>query len=70
MFPVQKLKLLSLHMSSIRVRLQSKIDACYLHQSTQSLVMEIEGHLASSMLDTPLAQEYFSALAAKHNDCH
>ena len=56
-------------MTSIRVMLQSKIDACYLHQSARSLVMEIEDHLASSMLDTPSAQEYFSALAAKHNDC-
>ena len=59
----------SLRMTSIRVMLQSKIDACYHHQSARSLVMEIEDHLASSVLDTPSAQEYFSALAAKHNDC-
>ena len=58
----------SLRMSSIR-GLQSKIDACYLHQSARSLVMEIEDNLASSVLDTPSAQEYFSALAAKQNDC-
>ena len=59
----------SLRMTSIRVMLQSKIDACYLHQSARSLVMEIKDHLASSVLDTPSVQGYFSALAAKRNDC-